>query len=163
MQDITPEWNGERVHLGPFTVDAEGYLQPRDPAISPAFTVRWRGRHVRAALQAGSAPGGYSLAIDVVAGRIPSTAATTQRPELRSRAFDLARALASQPPPGWQVGLRPDHGIGLATTQALPVPVAAADLLAGMTSFLLCLDPYLDVVDAATGTEAVAAAGTAKT
>ena len=46
--------------LGPFAVDAEGRIAPRDPDAMPAFFFRWRGRVVRARLrQAGPEQGAW--------------------------------------------------------------------------------------------------------
>ena len=86
-----------------------------------------------------------TMVLRTVLGRVPSTASgrTADRPQ----SFGLLRALASVAPEGWRVTLLPDHRAVLEATMTLPDPVTAANLLTGITDFLLRLAPYLDLAD----------------
>ncbi len=128
--------------LGPFVVDRDGYLTHASADASPAFTFQWRGRLLRAAMQA---DGTLTLRADL--GRVPSTA-SHRMPE-RQQIFELLRALATTAPAGWHVFLLPDHRAVLDATIRLPDPMTAAGLLTAITAFLLRLAPYLDLVDEA--------------
>jgi len=131
--------------LGPFAVHPDGRLTPRDADTSPCFTVRWRGRLVRARLvQTG--PEGGRLALRAILGRVPSSAARGED-AVRPRSFALLRALAGSLPESWRVGLTPDHRALIQTEVRLPLPVTAADLITAVTVFLLTLGPYLDFLD----------------
>ncbi len=136
--------------LGPFLVGPDGSLCPSEGASQPGLRVRWRDRTVRACIDGGAAGGQGALMLEAVIGRVPSTAAAgAAEPHGREQAFGLLHALPAHVPESWQVRLLPDHQIGLAAPQALPMPALAADLLAGVTAFLPRLDPYLEVLDAA--------------
>ncbi len=153
------------VRLGPFVVGRDGLLRPSEPGSRPAFSVRWRGRLVQARLEAAGAGADGTLALETVLGCVPSTASCSAVPVLRERVFALARILPGHLPPAWRVRLLPDHRIGVEARIALRVPVAASDLLAGLTSFLLCLGAYFDVVEetgAGFAPSSAGAVGTAK-
>lgn len=102
--------------LGPFAVDQDGTLQPREPGLRPAVRFAWRGRHCEAALC------GEAVQLAAFAGRIPSTAeAGADRP----LAFEALAALPGSLPPGWQARLLPDHRIMLESSAPLPEPPTA--------------------------------------
>ena len=148
--------------LGPFVVGADGLLRSASAAAAPGFSVQWRGRTARARIEAADRG---ALRLEAVLGRVPSTALCGGDPGPRARAFGLLRALPRHLPTGWEFRLLADHYFGVAAWQSLTLPASAADLLAALTGFLVCLDPYLDVLDA-TGAGFAAAApgrtGTAK-
>lgn len=133
----------EAVRLGPFLVQPNGALRPAEEDTAPGFSVRWRGRTVRAWIEAA----GGALAIEAMVGRVPSTADAASGPAARAQAFGLVRALPAHLPAAWEVRLLPDHHIGVAARRALPMPALAADLVAGLTEFLLGLGPYLDLLE----------------
>jgi hypothetical protein len=123
----------EPLNLGPFAVDRDGALRPRQPGPPPALRFAWRGRRCEATV----APDGVQLA--AVAGRIPSTA----EPEAdRAAAFAAVATLPGSLPPGWRLRLLPDHRIRL-ETEAAAAPTATG-VIAAMVRFALALDPYLD-------------------
>ena len=126
--------------LGPFKVERDGRLAPSSDSVSPSFTFQWRGRTMRTMLGADR-----GMVLRTVLGRVPSTASgrTADRPQ----SFGLMRALATETPVGWHVALLPDHRAVLEATMTLPDPVTAANLLTGITDFLLRLAPYLDLAD----------------
>lgn len=126
--------------LGPFKVEPDGRLSPNSDSVSPSFTFQWRARTMRAMLGADR-----TMVLRTVLGRVPSTASgrTADRPQ----SFGLMRALATGVPEGWRVTLLPDHRAVLDATMTLPDPVTAANLLTGITDFLLRLAPYLDLAD----------------
>jgi hypothetical protein len=138
--------------LGPFTVDAQGGLQPSDPGSFPTFTVRWHDRVVEARMlphpEADTSQG--SLLLTSILGRIPSTARPNDEAEAvesRRRAFGVLRGLPASLPPSWQLALLADHRLDLAATVRISLPVMASDLLTEVTMFLLDLAPYLDLLD----------------
>ncbi len=154
------------VRLGPFLVGADGLLRPADPGRAVAFSVRWRGRLVRARLEGEDAGRGAALAIETAIGRVPSTASVGEASMLRERAFALVRALPAHLPPAWRIGLLADHRIGVEARLGLDIPIAASDLVAGVTSFLLGLGAYFDLLkDAGAGftVPSADAAGTVNT
>lgn len=128
--------------LGPFAVDRDGTLQPREPGVRPAMRFAWRGRWCEALLS----PEAVQLA--TVASRIPSTAqAGADRPQ----AFEAMAALPGSLPPGWRARLLPDHRIMLESSAPLREPPTATELVAAMVRFALALDPYLDRLETACG------------
>lgn len=128
--------------LGPFAVDRDGTLQPREAGVRPAMQFAWRGRRCEALLS----PEAVRLA--AVAARIPSTAESGAD---RSQAFEAMAALPASLPPGWQARLLPDHRILLESHAALPEPPTATELVAAMVRFALAMDPYLDRLETACG------------
>jgi hypothetical protein len=138
--------------LGPFMVDAEGRLTPRDPEAPPAFIFRWRGRPVRVHivraqnLRPDESDG--RLRLQATLGRVPSTAHGTQ-PALRPRSFSVMRELRRLVPPEWRVRLSPDHRALLEAEAEIALPITATGLLTEVTLFLLGLAPYLDLLDEA--------------
>lgn len=131
--------------LGPFLVDAEGRLAPRDLVAIPAFLVRWRGRTVRARLDHSLTESG-ALLLHIVLGRVPSTAGAADS-RTRAQNFAVLRWLPRNLPAGWQLGLTPDHRVLLEARAAVPLPITATGLLAELTAFLVALAPYLDLLD----------------
>lgn len=130
---------------GPFTVDSEGRLSPFAPDGAPAFLFRWRDRAVRARLMQENAEGGQ-LALQTTLARVASTAGTPDE-TLRPRSFALLHWLARSMPSEWQVRLMADHRVQLETSTAIALPITAAALLTEVTTFLLALAPYLDLLD----------------
>lgn len=128
--------------LGPFAVDQDGTLQPREPGLRPAMRFAWRGRWCEASLSH------ESVQLAALAARIPSTAeAGADRPE----AFKAIAALPGSLPPGWRARLLPDHRLLLESSAPLQEPPTATGLVAAMVRFALALDPYLDRLDTACG------------
>jgi hypothetical protein len=128
--------------LGPFAIDRDGTLTPREPGLRPAMRFAWRGRWCEAALA------GDTVQLATVAGRIPSTAEPgSDRPQ----AFGAMAALPGSLPPGWRARLLPDHRIMLESSAALSEPPTATELVAAMVRFALALDPYLDRLESACG------------
>lgn len=130
--------------LGPFAVDPEGRLTPRDPEARPSFNVQWRGRNVRAYVHPDADQG--KLILHAHLGRVPSTAGSPGT-TVRQLSFALVRGLAGAAPRGWRIGLRPDHQLLLRATSAIPLPITAVALVTEITAFLLALSPYLDLLD----------------
>ena len=138
--------------LGPFAVDRDGTLKPREPGLRPAMRFAWRGRWCEAALAE------EEVQLATLAGRIPSTAeAGADRPS----AFEAFAALPGSLPPGWRARLLPDHRLRLEASAPLPEPPTVTELVAAMVRFALALDPYLDRLETACGTGA--SSGTEKT
>lgn len=131
--------------LGPFAVDAEGRLAPRDPDAMPDFMFRWRGRLVRARLCHATARHGR-LILRTVLGRVPSTA-DTAAPDARMQSFTALRWLPRSLPACWQLGLLPDHSVLLRAEAEIPLPITASALLGELTGFALSLAPYLDLLE----------------
>lgn len=131
--------------LGPFTVDAEGRLAPRDPQALPAFLFRWRGRVIRARLRPGPPEQGRLL-LHSVLGRVPSTGHRTD-PAPRTQSFVALHWLPGRLPPQWCLGLLPDHRVLLEAGTDVTLPITASGLLTELTGFLLTLSPYLDVLE----------------
>jgi hypothetical protein len=126
--------------LGPFTVDRDGILQPRNPAARPALRFAWRGRACAAELS------GSALHLASCAARIPSTAEPGAD---RGRAFAEVAALPRSLPQGWRLTLLPDHRIRLEAEAPLESPPTAISLVAALVRFGLALDPYLDRLEGA--------------
>ncbi|MBL6456450.1 hypothetical protein JMJ55_14035 [Belnapia sp. T6] len=136
--------------LGPFAVDRDGSLRPREPGLRPAMRFAWRGRCCEAAL------GPEEVQLSAIAARIPSTA---EAGPARPGAFAAIAALPGSLPPGWRARLLPDHRVQLETRAPLSDSPTTVELLAAMVRFALALDPYLERLDSACGPPS----GTAKT
>jgi hypothetical protein len=133
------------LRIGPFTVDQFGMLSPSSPTLFPAFTLRWRGRLVRASLMQEMMPSEtWQLGFSSRVGRIPSTATQTAQ---RGHVLQMMRHLPTMLPEGWRLMLRADHTIELIGVATIIMPVSAVGLITAITSFLLELDPYLCVLD----------------
>lgn len=126
--------------LGPFTVDPDGRLTHAPEITPPAFSFRWRGRLLRAVMQAGG-----TMTLRTVLGRVPSTASV--RTASRQQSFVLMRALGAMSSDDWRVSLLPDHQAVLEANVTLSGPVTVTGLLTAITGFLLSLAPYLDLFD----------------
>jgi hypothetical protein len=131
--------------LGPFSVDAEGRLSPARPAVSPGFSVRWRGRIVHARLEQCIGHDGR-LHIRSSLGRIPSTASD---PITRIGCFTMLRSLVGALPPDWSARLLPDHQPELEVETIVALPITVTNLVVELTLFLIVLSPYLDLMDRA--------------
>ena len=131
--------------LGPFSVDQEGRLSPVRQDVFPGFSIRWRGRIVHARLVQSDARDGH-LFIQSSLGRIPSTASD---PETRAACFTMLRTLLSALPEDWSVRLLPDHQPQLEVATMVILPITVTNLVTELTSFLLFLSPYLDLMDQA--------------
>ena len=128
----------EPITLGPFAIDRDGILHPRDPAAPPALHFAWRGRACDAALT------GAALRLTSCAARVPSTA---EPGEDRERAFATLAALPRSLPEGWRIRLLPDHRVRLEAEARLDSPPTATSLIAALVRFGLALDPYLDTLE----------------
>jgi hypothetical protein len=131
--------------LGPFCVDSEGRVKPRDQSAFPAFNVRWRGRSVRAHMAQSEEAEGH-LTLRTVMGRIPSTG-TGDSAGARPQSFAALRTVQRHLPRGWKMHLLPNHSAVLDAEAHIPLPITAVDLVTEMTQFLLALTPYLDLLD----------------
>ena len=131
--------------LGPFSVDAEGRLSLSRPAAAPAFLFRCQDRVVRAHLEQSDADV-ERLTLQVALARVPSSASTPDG-TLRPRSFALLRWLEKAAPPAWRVVLLADHRARLETKRRINLPITAAALIGGLTSFALDLAPYLALMD----------------
>lgn len=128
------------LNLGPFAVDQDGALRPRDADRPPSLRFSWRGRRCEAAVAA------EGVQFATIAGRIPSTA----EPDAdRASAFEMVADLPGSLPPGWQLRLLPDHRIQLETAAGMHPAPTATRIIAAMVRFALALDPYLDRLDSA--------------
>lgn len=141
-QDLTPS---PGLTLGPFNVDPSGGLIPIEPGAPPRFTFAWRGRVVHAALEPAKPPG-RRLHLRTRLARVPSSARAGDAAR-RTQTFTLLRGLHTTLPPQWLVGLAPDHGVLLQAECPMALPITATGLVSEVTSFLLALAPYLDVLD----------------
>lgn len=133
--------------LGPFTVDSEGRLSPREPAAAPVFLFRWHGRVVRARLDQADVETGRLL-LQVTLARVCSSASTPDE-TLRPRSFALLHWLERAVPSNWRVVLLADHRVWLETEPRVELPITAASLITEITRFALDLAPYLELMDEA--------------
>jgi hypothetical protein len=132
-------------YLGPFSVDVEGRLSPARDDAAPRFSVRWRGRLIHARLS-GPGIGDGRLYIRSILGRIPSTVSDAAA---RVACFTMLGGLSTQLPAAWSVRLLPDHQSLLEAESTVALPITVTDLLTEVTSFLLDLSPYLDLMEEA--------------
>ncbi len=139
------------IPLGPFLVDRAGHLHLREPNLRPRIAFTWRGRSIVGRLQDGR------LEIEAVLGRIPSTAEGS--PERRAVLFALLRRLPAGLPQDWHARLLPDHRLVLKTSDRMPMPMRVSALVVAITSAVLVLAPYLDLVEEC----GLAAGGTVRT
>jgi hypothetical protein len=147
--------------LGPFAVDALGRLASRAPDAMPGFFFRWRGRVIRARFEQADPEQGR-LVLQATLGRVPSSA-SARAAGLRGQSFQLLRLLPRAVPRLWRVLLLPDHRVQLEADSQVTLPIAAVDLLVEITSFLLELAPYLDLLDESGIAGVAAEAGNAST
>lgn len=148
--------------LGPFKIDAQGLLSPTTPDSFPGFAVRWRDRLIRARIsqQPEKPESRGQLEITARLGRIPSTAEPAAAAGSRTGALAALRHMPGLMPQGWRLRLNADHSVLVEAQAALVFPVSAIALVTEMAMFLLCLQPYLDALDAeglglARGTEKI--------
>ena len=128
----------EPITLGPFAVDRDGILHPRDSNARPALQFAWRGRTCAAELT------GSALHLVSCAARMPSSA----EPGVdRNRAFAAVAALPRRLPRGWRARLLPDHRLRLEAQAELGSPPTATNMIAAMVRFAMALDPYLDELE----------------
>ena len=131
--------------LGPFMVDSEGRVTPRDNAAFPAFNILWRGRSVRACMT-NEESGDGRLKLQANLGRVPSTAGGSGS-GVRPLSFASLRAVQRGLPSAWQVRLLPNHSALLEAEAGIALPINAIGLVTEITCFLLTLAPYLDLLD----------------
>jgi len=146
--------------LGPFSVDEQGRLAPRDPNALPAFLFRWRGRVIRARMR-GAEPQLGRLLLRSVLGRVPSSAGDD--PATRPASFAVLHWLPRELPPGWRLSLLPDHRILLDAGADIALPITASGLVVELAGFLLTLAPYLDLLEGVGAFDSASAAGMANT
>ncbi len=155
--------------LGPFRVGADGALEALVSDSVPKFTCRWRRRAIHAKLLP-SDGSSWRLQLCAPLARVPSSAGGAAAAR-RSPSFALLRDLPACLPAGWRIGLAADHRVMLEAERRASLPMTATGLVSGITSFLLELAPYLDVLDEAgltappdpVGAPVGAVGGTAKT
>ena len=82
--------------------------------------------------------------LNYTTGRVPSTAGSSS--DQRAQIFGGLRCLPALLPAGWQVELRADHRVAIESHVHIPLPASATDLVAAVTSVLLALTPYLEVL-----------------
>ena len=128
-----------RVVMGPFEVDPSGTLFPRDGDAPPCFHFTWRDRAIEAQLRDNNL---YLLAR---VGRVPSSATAQPRPP----AFEALRSLPRNLPANWKISLAASHAVQIEINTRLEDRLTAAHLIAAITSHLLELAPYLDVLQEA--------------
>ncbi len=132
--------------LGPFKVDRCGLLSPAHADHMPGFAVRWRNRLIQAHISSDAEASGV-LHMATRVGRVPSTASLGQMHDGRKAALDLVRDLPDAFPANWRVRLAADHSIFMEAWLAVALPVSAVGLVVQMSSYLLHLSPFLDVLD----------------
>jgi hypothetical protein len=147
--------------LGPFAVDMMGRLSPRTSDTMPGFWCRWRDRKIHARFEP-SDPDQSKLVLQVVLGRVPSTASRGEG-DLRQQSFQLLRLLPQMIPGPWRLVLLPDHRVTLEADTQVSLPNTATELLVAVTRFLLDLACYLDLLEEVGIAGASVAAGTAMT
>ena len=130
--------------LGPFTVDGDGRLAPREAGVPPTFSFRWREHTIHASMTAAGEDSGQ-LDFRTRLGRIPSTAEAD--PAQRPRGFSAIRELGRELPESWRVRLLPDHRAMLDVQVEIELPITATALVTECTLFLLTLAPYLEVLE----------------
>jgi len=143
---------GAPFRFGPFVVDAHGRLQPNDSEQFPSFHVSWRGCSVHARLASpGPTVNSAQVALTAVVGRVPSTAGgePTRNQERRRMTFSALQGLSGAVADGPKLRLLPDHRFVVESVCPIELPISASDLLTQVTSFLLDLNPYLDLLDEA--------------
>jgi hypothetical protein len=128
--------------LGPFSVDSEGRLSPRETEAAPAFLFRWHDRVVRARLDQADVETGR-LILEVTLARVCSSASTPDE-TLRPRSFMLLHWLERAVPSDWRVVLLADHRVWLEAEPRVELPITAAGLITEITRFALDLAPYLE-------------------
>ena len=131
--------------LGPFRVGAAGALEPMVDDPAPRFTCRWRHRTVYARLLPGE-PEGWRLLLRAPLARVPSSVRPGEAAR-RSPSFTLLRDLPATLPDGWRIGLAADHRVLLEAERQANLPITATALVSELTTFLLTLAPYLDVLE----------------
>jgi hypothetical protein len=131
--------------LGPFSVDSEGRLSPRETEAAPAFLFRWHDRVVRARLDHADVETGR-LILEVTLARVYSSASTPDE-TLRPRSFMLLHWLERAVPSDWRVVLLADHRVWLEAEPRVELPITAAGLITEITRFALDLAPYLELMD----------------
>jgi hypothetical protein len=112
---------------------------------APKFTCRWRRRVIHARLLLGDELD-WRLELSAPLGRVPSSvgaSAASRRPP----SFSLMRDLPATLPDGWRIGLAADHRVLLEAELHASLPMTATALISMITSFLLTLAPYLDVLE----------------
>jgi hypothetical protein len=133
------------IQLGPFAVDKAGRLTFRTPQTPSSFYFQWRGRSTGVHLSPTDGADG-TLRLQVRLGRVLSTAAD-RGDGSRARGFGLLRILQHGLPAGWRVQLRADHQVILVVDDRLTVPFTATGLLVRITSLILALAPYFELLD----------------
>ena len=129
-----------RVSMGSFEVDTNtGALFARDDGIPPCFGFDWRDRRIEARLD------GDTLHVVAWVGRVPSSA--THVP--RVPAFEMLRALPRALPEAWKVTLEASHTVRIEVEIWFDGPITAAILVTGLTSRMLAMAPYLDLLEEA--------------
>jgi len=127
----------ERMVMGPFEVDPSGTLFPRDGDAPPCFGFAWRNREIGARLEGGA------LSLVARVGRVPSSALNVPR----LPAFEALRGLRRALPADWRVNIEASHAIRIEIEIKLDGKLTAASLIAALTTQMLALAPYLDLLE----------------
>ena len=129
--------------LGPFSVDPDGRISPIRHDVKPGFTVRWQGRTIHTRLMSND-DGRGRLFMQSSLGHIPSTASD---PAARTSCIATLKGLANDLPDDWTLRITPDHQPNIAAETAVRFPITVSGLVTELTSFLVELSPYLEVLD----------------
>jgi len=127
--------------LGPFCVEADGTLRPREEDRPARFGFRWRSHVFAARLEE------ESLVLEARAGRLPSSAEWAAA--IRRDFFESLPALRRLVPEPWRLGLTPAHSLALSARFALALPARISTLLTLLTGEVLRLAPYLELLEGA--------------
>jgi hypothetical protein len=131
---------GADFSLGPFRVGQDGRVAPADPDAMIVFDFQWRDRPVQVDLEKDL------VRVRVTLGRVPST---TGGAALREGAFATLDDLPATLPQPWTLRLLADHRVQIDWSTRLGLPMSVAGLVGSLTSFLLTLAPYLDLLEEA--------------
>lgn len=123
--------------LGPFLVESDGTLRPRERERPVRFTFRWRAHPFTAQLE------GESLTLEAQAGRLPNSVGgeSAQRRAFFER-FPTLRHLVPAP---WSAALTPAHTVTFNARLALAPPARISALLTLLGGEVLRLAPYFEL------------------
>jgi|BEDMetMinimDraft_2_1075160.scaffolds.fasta_scaffold01332_2 hypothetical protein len=125
--------------LGPFLVESDGTLRPREKERAVRFSFRWRAYPFFARLEE------ESLALEARLGRLPSSAEGDGA--VRRGFFERFPTLRHLVPAPWTVSLTPSHTVTLNAPLTLPLPARISGLLTLLGAEVLRLAPYLELFE----------------
>jgi len=132
-------FDAERMVMGPFEVDRCGALFPRDGDAPPCFGFAWRNREIAARLE------GDVLVLIARVGRVPSSALNVPR----LPAFEVLGGLRRALPADWRVSVEASHAVRIEIETTLQGSLTAAGLITALTTQMLELAPFLDLLEEA--------------